>query len=425
MRLHLACVALLAGPIAGCNVHAVEKLAMTSAFRPVHDAGFVPSSPAPPKPPRPAASYQLLAGDMHCHISPPDSPDDVTRGVAETIARAHDEALDFVVLTPHLPARFFADPTMRARAVAGQAELRRAFAAVGRAGGTVFIPGFEYTDHAFGHVNASFADLDAVLAEVPVDVARADPARFFERWVADGGLLVVNHPVVTPLRSIFARARADMSWRPWTSSAPYPPEIAAIGRLAAGFEAYNVAVTHLRDGLLLLDLDFSLRDVTGRLDREILAARRRIAPVGGSDSHAGWLRAAMFVLAESRTEAGIRDAIVGGRTCVRSPAACSLEVRPPGGAWAGVGGTVRSDAAVEVRARGDQIVITRDGAPVALPASGKVATVDVPAGRCSLIRARVDDGYSAPVYVNCDFAEAGAQEDHVPRGDTAGETGPR
>jgi hypothetical protein len=405
-RLALAFLTLLAGPTAGCNVHAVERLAMTSAYRPVHDGGLARSSAAPPEPPRPAASYQLLAGDMHCHISPPDSPDDVTRGVAETIARAHDEALDFVVLTPHLPARFFADRTLRARAVAGQAELRRAFASAGVAGATVFIPGFEYTDHAFGHVNASFADLGQVLAEVPVDVARADPARFFERWAARGGLLVVNHPVVTPLHSIFARARADMSWRPWTSSAPYPPEIAAVGRLAVGFEAYNVAVAQLRDGLLLLDADLGLREVTGRLDREILTGRRRLAPVGGTDSHAGWLRAAMFVLAESRTEAGIRDALVGGRTCVRSPAACSLEVRPPGGAWVSVGGAVRSDATVEVRARGDQIAILRDGAPVALPASGKIAAVDVPAGRCSLIRARVDDGYSAPVYVNCDFAEA-------------------
>jgi len=48
----------------------------------------------------------------------------------------------------------------------------------------------------------------------------------------------------------------------------------------------------------------------------------------------------------------------------------------------------------------------RDGAPVAQPASGAVAGVEVPAGRCSLIRAHVDDSYSAPVYVNCDFAEA-------------------
>lgn len=392
----VAVPALLALAVTGCSVHAVEKLAMTSAYR--------APSPVPAPAATTAAAYQLLAGDMHCHVSPPDSPDDVTRGVAATIALARDEHLDFVILTPHLAARFFADPALRAQAAAGQAELRRAFA--GAAGGTIFIPGFEYTDHAYGHVGASFADLSRVLAEVPVDVAAADPARFFERWVADGGVLVVNHPVVTPLHSIFARARADMSWRPWTSRPPFPPEIASVNRLAAGFEAYNVAVAQLRDGFLLGDCDAGLREVVGRLDREILEARRRITPVGGSDSHAGWLRAATFVLATSRTEAGVRDAILGGRTCVRSPEACSLEVRAPGGAWVGVGGTVRSDAAVEVRATGDEIVIARDGAPVARPASGAIAAVEVPAGRCSLIRAHVDDGYSAPIYVNCDFAEA-------------------
>jgi len=422
MRLHAATLA-LALAATGCSVHTVENVAMASAYRPPSPPQSASPLPAPsspqPQPQRPAsgpavssppislpaAAYQILAGDMHCHISPPDSPRDVTRGVAETLALAREEKLDFVILTPHLQARFFADPAARAQALAGQAELRRAFAA-SAGGSTVFIPGFEYTDHEFGHVGASFADLARVLAEVPVDVAVADPARFFERWVADGGVLVVNHPVVTPLHSIFSRARADMSWRPWTSHPPFPAEILAVNRLAIGFEAYNVAITHLRDGLLLGDLDSSLREVTGLIDRDILGTRRRIAPVGGSDSHAVWIRAATFVLAQSRTEAGIRDALLGGRTCVRSPAACSLEVRSPGGSWVSVGGAVRSGATVEVRARGEAIVVMRDGAPVAQPASGAVAGVEVPAGRCSLIRAHVDDSYSAPVYVNCDFAEA-------------------
>ncbi len=408
-------LALVAGLAAGCSVHSVEKLAMTTAYRPEvpQPAAPQPAAPQPvatpatatlPAAPSVPVRYQLLAGDMHCHISPPDPRSDVTRDLADTIALARAEKLDFVVLTPHLQGRFFTDPAQRAAASAGQAELRRALAAAGPTG-ILFIRGFEYTDHQYGHVGASFADLDRVLAEVPVAEAQADPARFFERWVADGGVLVVNHPVVTPLRSIFSRARADMSWRPWTSSPPFPPEILAVDRLAAGFEAYNVAITTLRDGLLLGDLDASLRDVTNRIDRSILATRRRITPVGGSDSHAGWMRVAMFVLAESRTEAGVRDALLAGRTCVRDAAACSLEVRAPGGPWVGVGGAVRSDASVEVRATGNPIVVTRDGAPVALPASGKITAVDVPAGRCSLIRAHVDRGYSAPVYVNCDFAE--------------------
>ncbi len=360
--------------------------------------------------PRPAAPYQLLAGDMHCHVSPPDDPGDVTRGVSETIALAAEEGHDFVVLTPHLPARFFADPELRDRAAAGAVEMRRAFSGAER---TIFIPGFEYTDHRYGHVGASFADLGQVLAEVPVDVARSRPEAFFERWVADGGLLVVNHPMITPLDSVLSRARGDMSWRLWTAGPEAPPEILAVGRLAAGYEAYNAAIAQMRDRFLLGDAEHSVREVLAGLDREIVKSGRRIAAVGGSDSHAPYMRATTFVLAESRTEAGVREAVLAGRVCVRSPGACSLEVRAPGGRWVGVGGAIDTGAAggsVEVRARGGDVVVVRDGAVVATPASGSAARVEVPAGRCSLIRARVDEGYSGPVYVNCAFAMGGADQ---------------
>jgi len=81
--------------------------------------------------------------------------------------------------------------------------LRRALAE-SEVGRTLFVPGFEYTDSRYGHVGSSFADLAKVLAEVSVEAAQAAPERFFEQWVADGGVLVVNHPLVTPVDSIFA-----------------------------------------------------------------------------------------------------------------------------------------------------------------------------------------------------------------------------
>jgi hypothetical protein len=388
----------------GCNRHTLEKALMLSAYH-----ADLPSKQAGPSP------YQLLAGDMHCHVTPPDAPSDVNRTVADTIALARDEHLDFVVFTPHLAGRFFIDPEERAAAAAGQAELLRTLETLGArhaeatAGETLFIRGFEYTDHRYGHVSASFADLGKVLDEVPLEVARTDPARFFERWVADGGLLSVNHPVVTPLRSSISIARADLSWRPWTSTAPVPPEISAVHRLAFGFEAYNLVATHLRDAFLLHDEEHSIREVLRRIDGEILAKRRRLAPVGGSDSHTGFLRAAVFVLAERRTEASIREALVRGRTCVRSPEACSLEVRAPGGAWASVGGVVQGDREVEVRAQGGAVTVYRDGTEVASPAPGVTAHVPVVAGQCSVVRARVGNGYSAPVYVNCDFTAPNAE----------------
>jgi len=67
------------------------------------------------KPGQQPQRYELLAGDMHCHVSPPDRPPHVTRGIEETVALAHDENLDFVVLTPHVRAPFFMSPSRRER----------------------------------------------------------------------------------------------------------------------------------------------------------------------------------------------------------------------------------------------------------------------------------------------------------------------
>jgi hypothetical protein len=373
--------------LTACNAHSFERALMLTAYRP-----GAPLQVAPP--------YRILAGDMHCHVSPPDGPDDVSRDLAGTAALAREEGLDFVVLTPHLPARFFLDPEQRARAAAGHAELRRAIASLAPSS-TIFVPGFEYTDGRFGHVGASFADLGKILGEVPLDVARKDPGRFFEQWVLDGGLLVVNHPMVTPLASVLPPARADLSWRPWTKGPPYPPEIEVIHGLAVGFEAYNAAVAHMRDGFLLGDRDIGVREVLARLDAEIAVKRRRIAPVGGSDSHTGYLRAAVFVLAEERTEAGVRDALVQGRTCVESPEACTLEVRAPGGRWVPVGGALRAGTEVEARASAGVGELFKDGVRVAGIAAGAVVRVAVAEDRCSLVRAHVGAGWSAPVYVNC------------------------
>src|SRR6185295_9647533 len=166
-------------------------------------------------------------------------------------------------------------------------------------------------------IGAAFADLRKILDEVPASIARQHPERFFERFVLSGGLLVVNHPLVTPLDSMFSIARADLSWRPFTAAGPFPPEISAVNHLAQAFEAYNLTATHLRDRYLLGDTEYTLQRTLGRLDQEIVAQQRRMTPVGGSDSHTHHLRATTFVLSRSRTEAGIHDALLAGRVCVR------------------------------------------------------------------------------------------------------------
>src|SRR5947209_8621297 len=90
----VACLALSA-PLLGaaCTRQGLVDYAMTSA---PHLVAARPADAAQrSEPPR----YQLLAGDLHCHVSPPDSPSDVTRSVLETAELARTERLDFVVLT--------------------------------------------------------------------------------------------------------------------------------------------------------------------------------------------------------------------------------------------------------------------------------------------------------------------------------------
>lgn len=390
-------------PSVGCvrpTSHYFIEMAMASAYRPTSDAPSILARAAGGAPPS-----EVLAGDLHCHLSPPDHPLEASRDPAATVALARDEGLDFVVVTPHVAARFFEDDGQRAAVLAQQAELRRTLAAHSD-GRTVFILGMEYTDPVYGHVGVAFADLAAVLAEVPAADARAHPGRFFERFVAHGGVLVLNHPLVTPLDSSFAMARADLSWRPFTSPEPVPEEIAAVNRLAQGVEAYNMVVTHLRDRYVLGDTPRTLLATLARTDREILAQQRRLVPVGGSDSHTGYLRPTTFVKVAARTETAIRDAIVAGRVCIRGREACSFEVRGPEGAWQGAGASLEAAPWIEARATGGAVEILVNGETAARGAADEVVRVPLARAGCAVVRARVGDGFSAPIYVGCGFATA-------------------
>lgn len=393
-----ACAALLA--LAGCArpaSHYAIQMAMSSAYRPPSDAGLW-------RAPALGAPVQVLAGDMHCHVSPPDHPLEASRDPAATVALARAEGLDFVVLTPHVAARFFQHEELREAVLAEQERLRDELAARSD-GRTTFIVGMEYTDHEYGHVGVAFADLRAVLADVPAHEARERPARFFERVVARGGFLVINHPLSEPIDSSIRMARADLSWRPFTSAAPVTEEIAAVNRLALGVEAYNMVVTHMRDRYLLGDTPRTLLATLSRTDREILAQGRRLVPVGGSDSHTDYLRPTTFVRAAGRTETAIRDALVAGRTCVRSPEACSFAVRPPDGAWHPVGASLPAAPAIEAQAHGADFEVIVDGQAVASAADSEIVRIPLSKGGCSVVRARVGDGFSAPIYVGCPFAD--------------------
>lgn len=56
------------------------------------------------------------------------------------------------------------------------------------------------------------------------------------------------------------------------------------------------------------------------------------------------------MLATERSQRGVHDAIAHGRTCVRSPEACSLELRDASTAspaWIGVGGTLQRASRIQ------------------------------------------------------------------------------
>jgi len=311
--------------------HTAVDLAMGSAYRPaplLNVAHVGPTALAADN------QFQILAGDFHCHVSPPDWDQEANRDLNATVLLAKREHLDFVVLTPHVGARFFLHDDYRQEELADLAGLRDEIARQG-AGAPLLIAGFEYTDHRHGHLGFSFGDLDQLLARHPSEQLAEHPEDFVSAWVASGGLVVLNHPLVTPLDSAFAIGRVNLSWRPWTAAGPFPPEIAAANRLAQGIEAYNLTAAHLRDRYLSHPGPGTYEETLTRIDREILGQERRLVPLGGSDSHEDHLRATSFVLATARTVEAIRDAVLAGRAgcaCViRALVHCGPARRSPTG----------------------------------------------------------------------------------------------
>jgi hypothetical protein len=366
----------------GCSSNGLIDIAMGGAVHPASSRGMR------------VGDRVVVAGDLHTHVLPPDHPRHVSRNLEETIALAEAEGIEWVVLTPHVPSRFFMDPHERQWVTETQAELRAHLARLHPS--MIVVTGFEYTDYSYGHAGFGFADLDAVLGEAPID---APPERFFERWIARGGLITINHPVLreTP-GTVFSPLKWDMSWRGFWKP-DVPPEIEWLTHHAQSIETFNLGLSWLRDHLLLRDDDRALREATHLVEVASHTDNRRIAPVGGTDSHGQWLRPTTWVLARERTKEAIRDAIVEARTCVRGPEACTLEIRAPGGAWHGIGDSLEHVDAIEARAAGD-LTLLANGAIVGRARPGEIVRASLP-NRCAFVRAIVNDSWSAPIYVGC------------------------
>jgi hypothetical protein len=381
-------VAVFATTSLGCTKNQLLDIAMSGVSRPTAPHGMH------------VGDRLVLAGDMHCHVMPPDSAHHVSRELPETLALAKSEGLDFVVLTPHVPARFYMDDEMRGWVLETQAELRARIARLKPE--LVVIPGFEYTDFRHGHVGMSFAEPREVLDGLTSEEARNDPERFFAMWAERGGIITINHPMNRPLpKAAFRELGADMSWRAFRG-VTVAPEIAWITTHATAIETFNSMVAGLRDQFILNDEERSLREASHIADDLVRTQHRRIASVGGSDSHGDWLRATTFVLAKDRSVEAIRKGIAGAHTCVRGPEACTLELRNDGGAWLGVGDAITTTSATfEARASGDDVTFVVNGAPVATAGDGIVTKLEVPTDRCSIVRAIVGRSWSSGIYVNC------------------------
>ena len=387
-RLAFVLVAIVATTSLGCTKNQLLDIAMSGVSRPTASRGMH------------VGDRLVLGGDMHCHVMPPDSTHHVSRELPETLALAKSEGLDFVVLTPHVPARFYMDDEMRGWVLETQAELRARIARLKPE--LVVIPGFEYTDFRHGHVGMSFAEPREVLDGLTSEEARNDPERFFAMWAERGGIITINHPMNRPLpKAAFRELGADMSWRAFRG-VTVAPEITWITTHATAIETFNSMVAGLRDQFILNDEERSLREASHVADDLVRTQHRRIASVGGSDSHGDWLRATTFVLAKDRSIEAIRKGIVGARTCVRGPEACTLELRNDGGAWLGVGDAITTTSATfEARASGDDVTFVVNGAPVASAGDGVVTKLEVPTDRCSIVRAIVGRSWSSGIYVNC------------------------
>src|SRR6202008_878622 len=114
--------------------HYAIEVAMASAYRPSSTTDIPRTGPLM------APKLEVLAGDLHCPVTPPDHRVEASRSPAETVDLARDEGLDFVVLTPHVASRFFLDEAQREAVLASRQDLQRELSARSN-GRTLFIIG--------------------------------------------------------------------------------------------------------------------------------------------------------------------------------------------------------------------------------------------------------------------------------------------
>lgn len=281
-----------------------------------------PSPPAVPDRPAvanltdaaPADHRRWLAGDLHMHVSPPDT-DDVTASIADIAHAATEAGMDFVVLTPHLwDGQWQAHRDERRRAWRAFAKAARAVAA------PTLIPGTEWTTRR-GHFSVLGADLAAI-----------DAPDFLTAAHAAGAFITVNHPFAVPTHvPNVPVSDFDMSYRVWSQR---EPGFTAID----GAEVWNIPLA-LANVFVRPGGKTSEERTWIELDRIVHQEHRAVTAVGGTDDHHGHAMATTWVLAADASEPAILAGLREHATCVGGPEAGSFRAKGTGD-WVAIGGTV-------------------------------------------------------------------------------------
>jgi hypothetical protein len=274
----------------------------------------------------PGQPARWFAGDLHQHVSPPDTESSVKLSVTEVSAAATRARMDFVILTPHLWTSTWRDDRDRWQ------RAWRSFAGAARSlEGPTMIPGVEWTTPV-GHFTV-----------VGSDASRIGDSDFLTASHAAGAFISVNHPFAVPTNIPGVGAsHYDMSYRVWSNRQPGFTSI-------AGAEVWNVP-------LGLANLVSRPGGKTGEerawteLDRIVREEKRPITAVGGTDDHRGNVMPTTWVLAPDPSEPSILAGLRAGARCIGGAEAGTMRARGDGEP-VGIGGVVT----------GNEIRLTWDG----------------------------------------------------------------
>jgi hypothetical protein len=353
-------------------------------------------------------TLRLWAGDMNFHISPPDDQSIVRRSMRESMELIARSGLDFVYITPRLRARFF-DRAEEFERVRGSWIMAQQTLASMLEPHPLIMMGAEYYDERNGSVSILHADIPKTLSEASREELRAAPETFINLLALRGAVIILNHPLATPLAvpvdSPLRYARTDHSWRPLTRpSTEFPRDILAVQSIYDGMEAYSIPVSVWRDQYVSENPTLSLTQVLNRMATESLRKQRRMVPTGGSDSRSNVIRATTFIAASERTPEALRRALLHGRVCVRSPTPCGVRVYPDdkGGEVYGVGDGIVAEHTVNFRWGNDEGDLYRNGERLGTFEGNTTQAAN--RGECHIYQLYLNNGFSGPIYVNCPFA---------------------